>query len=68
MASLQTGSLYRCIGGSLDPRLQQNYAVRESIRFSRANTLVVESQLDSADALLIFDAYTIGKLPDHEGR
>ena len=45
-----------------------NYAVRESVRFSRLNTLVVESQLYTAGALVSFDAYTIGKLPDHEGR
>jgi hypothetical protein len=31
-------------------------------------TLVVESQLYTAGALVSFDAYTIGKLPNHKGR
>ena len=35
---------------------------------SKQLTLVVESQLYTAGALVSFDAYTIGKLPDHKGR
>ena len=31
-------------------------------------TLVVKSQLYTAGALVSFDAYTIGKLPNHKGR
>ena len=31
-------------------------------------TLVVEGQLYTAGALVSFDAYTVGKLPDHKGR
>jgi hypothetical protein len=40
----------------------------DQILISEQFTLVVESQLDTADALVSFDAYTIGKLPNHKGR
>ncbi len=40
----------------------------EQILKSKKFTLVVESQLYTAGSLVSFDAYTIGKLPNHEGR
>jgi len=47
---------------------------RDEVDGFRANsvwkqlTLVVESQLYTTGALVSFDAYTIGKLPNHKGR
>ena len=40
----------------------------EQILKSKKFTLVVESQLYTAGSLVSFDAYTIGKLPNHKGR
>ena len=40
----------------------------EQILKSKQFTLVVESQLYTAGSLVSFDAYTIGKLPNHKGR
>jgi hypothetical protein len=40
----------------------------EQILMSKKFTLVVESQLYTAGALVSFDAYAIGKLPNHKGR
>ncbi len=40
----------------------------EQILISKHFTLVVESQLYTAGALVSFDAYVIGKLPNHKGR
>ena len=39
-----------------------------SEQLSKPLTLVVESQLYAAGALVSFYAYTIGKLPNHKGR
>ena len=40
----------------------------EQILKSNKFTLVVESQRYTAGSLVSFDAYTIGKLPNHKGR
>ena len=40
----------------------------KQILITKQFTLVVESQLYTAGSLVSFDAYTIGKLPNHKGR
>ena len=42
-------------------RAQNKFCIRQL-------SLVVESQLYTTGALVSFDAYTIGKLPNHKGR
>ena len=41
---------------------------RADLSMGKQPTLVVESQLYMAGALVSFDAYAIGKLPNHKGR